>query len=123
SAQTPIFSAENPIITPQNASQVTQLAMIGRGIPERTAYSPDGNMIAVSSSVGIWLYDTNDLSAEPRLLSDKAQYGHIIPITFSPDSHFIAGGTGGELYSNQGSVIYIWDVKTNELMHTLTGHT
>ena len=31
----------------------------GKGIIRDIAYFPDGNQIAVSSSIGIWIYDVN----------------------------------------------------------------
>ena len=34
---------------------------IGRGTMYDLAYSPDGTRLAVASSVGIWLYDTETL--------------------------------------------------------------
>ena len=30
---------------------------LGKGWPYEIAYSPDGNMLAVASTIGIWVYD------------------------------------------------------------------
>ncbi|MDX2078493.1 MAG: WD40 repeat domain-containing protein [bacterium] len=117
SAQTPIFSAENPIITPENASQITQLAMIGRGAPSRIAYSPDASRIAVSTTIGVWLYDTANLDAEPRLLADATQYGWISDVEFSPDSRFIVAGIGAEFAEASDGMVRLWDVQTGELIN------
>ncbi|HRF98123.1 MAG TPA: hypothetical protein PLZ51_23110, partial [Aggregatilineales bacterium] len=50
---------QNPIITPENVTQIQELQMLGRGNALETIFSPDGTMLAVASSIGIWLYDFN----------------------------------------------------------------
>src|SRR5579864_4204287 len=57
-------------ITATNAAQVKQVALLGRGFIEGDAqWSPDGKRIAVVTSIGIWLYDAGQLSAEPNLMA------------------------------------------------------
>ena len=34
-------------------------ARLGKGRANDSAYSPDGKRLAVASSIGIWLYDTD----------------------------------------------------------------
>jgi WD40 repeat protein len=116
SAQTPIFSAENPIITPENASQVTQLAMIGRGTPSKIVYSPDNTMFAVASSIGIWIYDADNLGEEPRLLRDETQVGWMAEVAFSPDSRYIASGISAEFREGGDKLARVWDVQTGEVI-------
>ena len=61
---------------------------LGKGwISGDVAYSPDGSLLAVTSSIGIWLYDANT-GAEVNLLS-----GHTRPVrsaAFSPDGAMLA---------------------------------
>src|SRR5262245_54464038 len=49
-------------ISVANAQQVQPLAHIGRGLIHDLVWSPDGQMLAVGTNVGIWLYATADLT-------------------------------------------------------------
>jgi WD40 repeat protein len=55
-------------ITAENASQVQQIASMGRGNLYQVAYSPDGGTLALAGSRGVWLHQTADLNAPARLL-------------------------------------------------------
>lgn len=74
-------------ITVSNASQLTPLGMIGRGYVTELAYSPDGEILAVGSSVGLWLYDASNLLAAPRWLPTHEVVTHLV---FSLDGTHIA---------------------------------
>ena len=82
---------------------------VGKGGPGRgdraAAFSPNGQYLAVSSSTGIWLYDTVNYR-EVTLLS--SQYP-ITNIAFSPDGNAIVGSSWGGLIQNQ-----VWSVVTKE---------
>ncbi len=85
-------------------------ARIGKGSIIRLQYSPDGNVLAVMSSMGIWLYDAH--SGEERALL-SGHTGLILGMSFSPDSRIIAsGGTDG--------TTRMWDIATGKQKHTLT---
>jgi hypothetical protein len=56
-------------ITPENADQVTALAVLGRGWINDITWSPDGAWLAVTGSAGVWLHDAADFDAEPRLIA------------------------------------------------------
>ena len=75
---------------------------LGRGaLPQgdRTiAFSPDGQILGVSSAVGLWLYDVAD-PANYSLIDRGAQ-----AVAFSPDGTTVAAGHGGE--------ISLWDLAT-----------
>ncbi|MYF98391.1 hypothetical protein F4212_04555 [Candidatus Poribacteria bacterium] len=85
-------------------------ARIGKGSIIKMQYSPDGNVLAVLSSVGIWLYDAH--SGEERALL-TGHTGLITNMSFSPNSHFIASG-------GMDGTTRIWDVATGKQKHTLT---
>ncbi|MDW8396331.1 MAG: WD40 repeat domain-containing protein [Anaerolineae bacterium] len=78
-------------ITPDNASRVVQLAQIGRGTAEQLAYAPDGKLIAVASSMGIYLYDAQTLN-QVRLIETQAR---VFSVAFSRDSRLVAAGVEG----------------------------
>ena len=63
-------------------------ARIGKGWISDIQYSPDGTRLAVASSIGVWLYDT-ETHQELALLT-----GHTAGVTgvsFSPDTHSQVG--------------------------------
>ena len=82
---------------------------IGKGGPgggdRAAAFSPNGQYLAVSSSTGIWLYDTVNYS-EVALLS--SQYP-VYSIAFSPDGNAIVGTSRNQLVQNQ-----VWSIVTKE---------
>ena len=80
------------------------------GIRERAAaFSPDGQHLAVASSIGIWLYDTANYQ-ELALLSNPYP---ITSIAFSPDGSIIVGA------SRRQSPV--WDIVTKEKIATFGG--
>ena len=104
---------------PENA-----VARIGKGRITDVAYSPDGKLLAVGTSIGTWLYDTNT-KTEIALFtgykySDIAQHRNYLnyityyntSVTFSPD--------GKTLVSTcwDGNIRF-WDVQTNKIKATL----
>ena len=76
-AGTPTALPATAVITPQNAAQVKQLARFGKGTVDNITWSPTGDTLAVTGSLGLWLYDAHNLSTPPRLLD--------IPFPTNPD--------------------------------------
>ncbi|MBN1138618.1 MAG: protein kinase [Anaerolineae bacterium] len=70
-------------ISAATASQVTELARWGKGTVMEASYSPDGELLAVSSSLGTYLYDAQTLT-EVRLIED------LTSAVFSPDGSLLA---------------------------------
>ncbi len=75
-------------------------------------YSRDGRLLAIASSIGIWLYDTDRGEEVPQL---TRHIGGVSSVSLSPDGKTLAGGSGRE--------IRLWDVKTGVHKQTLKGHT
>ena len=75
-------------------------------------YSPDGRLLAIASSTGIWLYDTDSGDGLPQL---TRHIGRVSSVSFSPDGRTLAGASGKE--------IHLWDVRTGALKQRLKGHT
>ena len=89
-------------------------ARLGKGwISGGIAYSPDGTRLAVSSSIGIWIYDANTF-AEVALLTGHTN--HVHSVAFSPDGKMLVSG------AHDDSQARVWDVHTGELLVTLSGH-
>jgi len=106
SASTPL--PENlPKISPGNVGKVKQLAHWGEGMVTQLAWAPDGKILAVASSIGIYLYDPATLD-ELNFISSSA---HISCLTFSPDGMILATGSWG-------GTIQLWHFPDMKLINT-----
>ena len=94
------------------AETIDRVTTLGRGWINDVDWS--GDTLAVASSVGVWLYDANDLNAVPRLLQ-----GHTAPVSsvdFSTDGRLIVSGSWDK-------TVRIWDVASGTQQTVLQGHT
>jgi WD40 repeat protein len=98
-------------ITTENAGQLTQLMRLGRGTSEALAYSPDGSTIAVSGTIGVWLYDADALDTvrEPLLLPSQDQ---VKAVVYAPD--------GSLVVTFEGRSIQFWDPEIQEVVLSLS---
>lgn len=85
-------------------------ARIGSGTIRSMQYSPDGNLLAVVSDIGVWIL--NALTAEPQHLL-AAHTGVINSISFSPDGSTLA------VVGDNGTAQF-WNSSTGELQNTFT---
>ena len=86
---------------------------LGKGsVYGNIVFSPDSTLLAVSSDIGIWIYDGHT-GEELNLLTTRT--GSVSSVAFSPDGKMLAGSISNEFY--------LWDVATGEHKATLTGHT
>jgi len=84
---------------------------IGKGrIYANIVFSPDSSRLAVSSSIGIWIYDV--ITAKEIALLDIHD-SYPTSVAFSPDGKTIACSSENEFY--------IWDVETGDLKHKVPG--
>ena len=77
-----------------------------------TQYSQDSRLLAIASSIGVWLYDTESGKELPQFIR---QIDSISSVALSPDGETLAGGSAKE--------IRLWNVKTGRYKQTLEGHT
>ncbi len=75
------------------------------------AFSPDGQCLAVASSIGIWLYEV----ATSRALGLLPTASQVNSVAFSPD--------GTVLASAQDNTVKLWDVVTSEQIAIFSSHT
>lgn len=98
----------HPIQAQDDPPPITLEMRLGNGIVTSVAWSPDGSTLAVDGPGGVWLYNTADFAAPPRLL--EGQGGTQQTIAFSPDGRTLASA------SNQWEKqVWLWDVASGEL--------
>ena len=85
---------------------------LGKGFVSDLAYSPDGNLLAVGSTPGIWLYR----AATGEVVSFLTGHtGKVRSVAFSPDGKTLAS-------TSEDETVRLWDVQTGVLKRTLVGH-
>lgn len=92
-------------ITPENAGQLQLIREIGTGFIGDVAWSVDGSQLAVGGMRGVWVYQADDVEAEPRFLPTDA--GFLSHVAYSPDGKLLAG-------TDQAN-IRLWDAATGEV--------
>ncbi|MCL4254172.1 MAG: PD40 domain-containing protein, partial [Anaerolineae bacterium] len=106
------------IITPDNLHQLQEIRRIGQGGLSDAMFSPNGEQIAILTTIGVWLYDVNNLNAPVRLLENRTQ-----PLgwaNYSPDGTRLLTIPA---YVNGDGIVQVWDVATGEVIHELGEHT
>ena len=88
-------------------------ARIGKGIiTGNTQYAPDGSLIAVASSIGVWLYNA-ETHETVNLLTGHTEA--VSAVAFSPDGQMLASGS-------YDGTIRLWNPDTGELTASPDGH-
>jgi WD40 repeat protein len=95
-------------ITITNLEQVVEIARWGRGTVNQLRYSPDGDLLAVGTSIGIDLYDVQNL-ADPFHLETPDQISHL---EFSPQGDILAA-------SSYSGIIWMWRVQDRTPLGTI----
>lgn len=85
-------------------------ARIGSGRVNVMQYSPDGNLLAVGSDIGVWIYNVH--TAEPQSLL-AAHASVINGISFTPDGETLAAAC-------EDGTIRVWDLSTGEQKQIFT---
>ena len=96
-------------------------ARLAKGPILDIAYSPDSKRFAVSSRMGVWLYNAQsgeELALFTRHIGEvnSVSFSKVNSVSFSPDGKMLVSG------DTEGKVT-LWDTATGTLKHTFTGHT
>ncbi len=99
-------------LTPENASDIRQIARLGRGVVEEIHWSPDGNQLAALTTQGLWV---NDMSTEaaPRLVETSSP---IRALAYNAEGTAVALG----LVSGE---VQLWDGEFNAMTVSFPAHT
>lgn len=94
---------------PETDESITppQVAQLGRGTADTLDWHPDGNVLAVGGSLGLWLYD--DVLAD---LAHIPETGEIAWLVWSPDGDQLAT-------TDQDDTVRVWDVTFDPYALTL----
>ena len=96
---------------PENATVRLGKGSIGES-DRAVAFSPDGQRLAVASTIGVWIYDVAS-SRELALLPTAG----IESVAFSPDGTHLAS-VGGR----RGQEVMLWDIETQIPITSISGH-
>ena len=101
--------------SPQWHLPVGVTARLGKGAPRDVQYSPDGTRLAVSTEIGVWIYDADTGEELDLLIGEESDiWDGVNGIAYSPDGRILVGANGFELE--------LWDVVSGQLKDSLTGH-
>ncbi len=87
-------------------------ARLGKGWITDMSFSPDGNQLAVATSIGIWIYNIQT-GNEEALLTGHTEL--VTSVAYSPDGKTLASGS-------LDWTIRLWDVETRKHTKTLLRH-
>ena len=123
STATATITPTEPRVTPPPTASVVDpipeavllkpASQLGKGIVFDSALSPDGKYVAVSSSVGVYLYGSQTFETIWFQATDK-EFAHL---EFSPDSHWLALANGQDHFKHHQPEI--WEVENGHQIHTL----
>ena len=85
---------------------------LGKGTIKKITLSPDGTLLAVASSIGVWIYGVHT-GEELVLLTGHT--GDVTSVAFSSDGSTLASGSAD-------STVRLWEVSTGTHLKTLKGH-
>ena len=89
---------------------------VGKGAASDITFTPNGTQFAVTTNIGIWIYDAKTGAEITSLKQPGRGYGKI---AFSPDGNVLACATD----SNGRGEVQLWDKAAGQLVTTLPSPT
>ena len=87
------------------------IGRFGRGIIADLAFSPDGESLAVATTIGVWLYE---LATMKPIALWETERGLVSTVSFSPNGQWIAA-------SNWDGIIKVWETETQRCTAKIQG--
>ena len=110
-----------------NAHSRKQIAILtkeGSGRINCVAFSPDGHILASIDSRGkTYIWDSITKKHIATLVKDPPVISEIYSIAFSPDGQTLICGGTARIDERYKAVVFLWDMKSQQLITTLIGHT
>jgi WD40 repeat protein len=91
-----------------NVQNIVQLNSWGKGVVSEIAWSPDGTLLALGSTLGVYIFDTRT-QRQQRFIQTAT---NVYSLAFSPDGHTLATGD---------TRVHLWEVATGRPITTLPG--
>ncbi len=88
------------------------IARIGKGSIREITYSPDGTRLAVTTTIGVWIYDSR--TGEELDLITGGHTDRVYSAAYSPDGKTIATGSWDR-------TLRLWDTRTGKNIKTFKG--
>ena len=88
---------------------------LGKGEVNNIKFSPNGTLLAVATSIGVWLYEAGN-GEEITLLPQPKKVNVLV---FSPDGKILASGESE--YQGYDSAVRLWDVETRSFLSSFKG--
>ncbi len=89
------------------------IARFGKSSIREIIYSPDGTRLAVTTTIGVWIYDSR--TGEELDLITGGHTDRVYSAAYSPDGKTIAT-------TSRDETVKLWDAGTGKLQKTLTEH-
>jgi WD40 repeat protein len=109
----PSLTKSNIPIDTTNIAQLQVSGVITNTSFGPVAWSPDGQLIAISAGDIITIHENAGFSELVRL---RGHLGSVTSLSWSPDSRYLASG------ANNDTVVHVWDVSTGIEVYALRGH-
>ncbi|HCR72009.1 MAG TPA: hypothetical protein DIW23_11235, partial [Anaerolineae bacterium] len=107
-----ITHPELEIITSRNVARLEKIDQWGQGSVNGVALSPDGNLIAVSTTTGIYLYDRKTVK-QIGYIDIRVGENDDVETQACPASGNLAFSPDGSILAIASTDIRLWDLKTN----------
>jgi WD40 repeat protein len=103
---------ELEVVAPSNISRLEQIDQWGQGNVNGIALSPDGNLIAVSTTTGIYLYDRRTVK-QVDYIDVRVGENNDVETQACPTAGNLAFSPDGSTLAIASKDITLWDLKTN----------
>jgi len=74
-----------PSATPLPSPAAIDLGVLGKGSAQDMAWSPDGSLLAVVSTTGVYIYETQTWQIVETISNERLENGSISTLAFSPE--------------------------------------